>query len=405
MLSVDSIAASLRNTLSLGLFTGEHQCRDVISTWLTACVEESGRRNAGLAAGSPDSTLGKFEDFITWDSEPDASEVAQEDKEGKLAMVEQLGLLVEYLEMAILSPHDLHDEVHPAPKASVTEPSSGAATPKKGNKGAATPMNFPTLASLGPSKVDEESAAEAESQRIERVSRYNLSGVLGLTYVLGKLPSSIAWPERLNTLLASSGLWDMMRPTVPKHQVVACPPVRRALYGLLSVLISRFAGVFEEQLLPVVGSAVLTSVWRETDGSVWGGTTLSEALTTLLTRFRGVWTTEPLAATQASELPEQLEEDVDSDDESDDEDDEEDANDELQETDGESAEKPAEAPVEQVRYKLGQQAYNQFLVYLQRGCNGCPSEGYPTVLVVLSTLPSEVSRCIHARIYDSLRRP
>lgn len=383
MLSVTSIADSLRNTLALGLFGGEHQCRDVISTWLTACVEESGRRNAGLGAGSADSALGRFERFVTWETVTDEPETEEGGKDGKLPMVEQLGLLVEYLEMAIMNPHDLHDEVHPAPKASVTEPSSGAATPKKGAKGSATPNNFPSLASLGPSKVDEESAAEEESQKVERVSRYNLSGVVGLTYVLGKLPGSVDWPERLSNLLASSGLWDMLRPTVPKHQVVASPPVRRALYGLISILISRFPSIFEEKLLPVVGPAVLTSAWRETDGSVWGGTTLSEALTMLLTKFRGVWLLEPVTE---AHMNQQAEQDAESDDdESDDEDDNEDEG-----TDGEAVEEAIKAPVVEARYRLGTEAYNQFLVYLQRGCNGCPNEGYPTVLVVLSTLPAEV---------------
>lgn len=338
-----------------------------------------------MGAGSSDSALGRFERFVSWEAEKESSESEPEGTEGKLPMIEQLGLLVEYMEMAILNPHDLHDEVHPAPKASGTEPSSGTATPKKGGKAAVTPMNFPSLAALGPSKVDEETAAEEELQRVERVSRYNLSGVLGLTYVLGKLPESVEWPERLGGLLSSSGLWDMLRPAVPKHQVVATPPVRRALYGLLSILISRFPAIFGEKLLPVVGPAVLTSVWRESDGSVWGGTTVSEALTMLVTKFRGVWTMEPDAKTS---VPEQAEEDAESDEESDDD---EDDDEEPQETETEAVEEPKEVSAKPARYRMGTEAYNQFLVYLQRGCNGCPSEGYPTVLVILSTLPAEVS--------------
>jgi hypothetical protein len=109
----------------------------------------------------------------------------------------------------------------------------------------------------------------------------------------------------------------------------------------------------------------------------------------LVTKFRGVWTMEPDAKTS---IPEQQagqgEEDAESDEESDDD---EDDDEEPQETETEAVEEPKEVSAKPARYRMGTEAYNQFLVYLQRGCNGCPSEGYPTVLVILSTLPAEVS--------------
>jgi len=36
------------------------------------------------------------------------------------------------------------------------------------------------------------------------------------------------------------------------------------------------------------------------------------------------------------------------------------------------------------------EAYREFLQFLELGCAGSPVDGYPTVLVVLSTIPSSV---------------
>lgn len=42
--------------------------------------------------------------------------------------------------------------------------------------------------------------------------------------------------------------------------------------------------------------------------------------------------------------------------------------------------------------KQPSQAYLEFLQFLQLGCSGSPSQGYPTVVIVLSTIPSSVCR-------------
>lgn len=40
------------------------------------------------------------------------------------------------------------------------------------------------------------------------------------------------------------------------------------------------------------------------------------------------------------------------------------------------------------------QAYKEFLGFLELGCNGSPALGYPIVMLVISSLPSEVSSYI-----------
>lgn len=36
-------------------------------------------------------------------------------------------------------------------------------------------------------------------------------------------------------------------------------------------------------------------------------------------------------------------------------------------------------------------AYAEFLQFLELGCSGSPTQGYPTIVIILSTIPSSVS--------------
>lgn len=43
-------------------------------------------------------------------------------------------------------------------------------------------------------------------------------------------------------------------------------------------------------------------------------------------------------------------------------------------------------------------AYREFLQFLELGCSGSPSQGYPTIVIILSTIPSPVRS--NAQIMD-----
>ena len=51
--------------------------------------------------------------------------------------------------------------------------------------------------------------------------------------------------------------------------------------------------------------------------------------------------------------------------------------------------------------KQASQAYLEFLQFLQLGCSGSPLQGYPTVMIILSTIPSSV-RCLFLKPQCSL---
>jgi len=55
---------------------------------------------------------------------------------------------------------------------------------------------------------------------------------------------------------------------------------------------------------------------------------------------------------------------------------------------GQESDEKHERPPETIRPSL---AYQDFLQFLQLGCSGSPVEGYPTVVITLSTIPSSVS--------------
>ena len=290
-------------------------------------------------------------------------------------MLEQVGILVDFMHMALLAPHELYDEIHPAPKAE---------TPGAERRPAKAQAAPPSFFGLDQESTSTSAAAEEELQKADRVSRYNLSGINGLNYIVQHLPVDAVWPERLHQLLSSTSMWNMLRPATGEHGVsAAAPPVRRALYNLLAQLMSKFDGVFETEILPVAGPIVLMNVWTESDHSVWSGTAVQEAVTLLVTKYRQVWTlTGQESFNEGEQQQDEAQDDGDDDDEDEDHEGDEADDDEEQEKD---------TPASSHKESIGAQAYQRFLSYLQRGCNGSPIEGYPTVLVVLSTIPQDVS--------------
>lgn len=45
-------------------------------------------------------------------------------------------------------------------------------------------------------------------------------------------------------------------------------------------------------------------------------------------------------------------------------------------------------------------AYREFLEFLELGCGGSPLQGYPTIMIVISTLPSSVSDSIACAVQN-----
>ena len=70
----------------------------------------------------------------------------------------------------------------------------------------------------------------------------------------------------------------------------------------------------------------------------------------------------------------------------------EDEDDESDHDDDDAAKPPPSRP-STTALTSPSEAYTEFLQFLATGCSGSPTQGYPTVILILSTIPSSV--CIY----------
>lgn len=231
LLSIISIRSSIIDTLSLSLLPSS-QNRDILGSWLVAALEE-GKRSGG-------SGLKTWEDCTVWSESVEESSVA-----GRMNLTCQIVTLAEYLSLSILDPATLHHDIHPAPVASVELSTKGARV-------RAAPSD--------------EIPEEADEIIQERWARYRVGGLTGLAWVLPKQSTSA---KEVSRLLQDPQLWTTLSSVDPSLGL-SQPPVRRAAYALLSVLINVYPEeVAREGTLELLSKAVLGNCWLEKEATVW----------------------------------------------------------------------------------------------------------------------------------------
>ncbi|EIW76996.1 hypothetical protein CONPUDRAFT_157270 [Coniophora puteana RWD-64-598 SS2] len=150
-----------------------------------------------------------------------------------------------------------------------------------------------------------------------------------------------------------------------------------------------------EPLLSVLGPAVLRSAWVETDPGVRSA--ITRPVLIFLKEYPNAWLVDAEAAAAAGVSHDGDREDeekgeLEGGDEDEDEGTEDDGDESGEENDGEAlaATTSVKHPLAPTRRQLPSPAYTDFLSYLALGCAGSPIEGYPSVLIVLSTIPSSI---------------
>lgn len=257
MLSIPSIRSSTLESLSLSLLPGT-QNRDILGSWLVAALEE-GRRAGG-------SGLRGWTESTAWlDQDSTSSET------GEINLVPKLSELVRYLELSILDPPSLHDDIHPSPVQAAFQ-STKPQPPTKGKKKPPGPPATPTPAATS---TDDEEVAE------ERWTRYRVGGLGGLSWLLQQLAQRTKpLPEPLSTLLRNPYLWTAM--SVEEEDTLGGkqPVIRRAGYALLETLVNTFPAE-AEAVLETLAVAVLDNCWREREATVWetAGSAVAKFLT------------------------------------------------------------------------------------------------------------------------------
>ncbi|ODO06737.1 hypothetical protein I350_04096 [Cryptococcus amylolentus CBS 6273] len=344
LLSVPALRSSILESINLGFLPGT-QNRDVLGSWMVAALEE-GRRSGGAAIKS-------WEASTTWKS------TGEEDE--RIDISQQLAALVEYLTLSTVDPVTLHDNIQSAPVFS--ESASQAPTPKKNpNKAAKTKTPAPISRQVAtPVQAEDEEVVE------ERLVRYRVGGLVGLTSLLQSWTQlgSLELPADLISLLRNPGLWIALSPEIidkaenPGALGTAQPPIRRAAYSLLSVLITSFEKIIgEPEVLKMVSDAVLGGCWVEKEAAVW------EAAGPAVAKFVRKW--PECWIITAIDQP---------------------AKDEENSGDEAASENEQDVPTAKPEGPPVSPHYTSFLDFASTICPSIPGLTYPIILVVLSTLP------------------
>ncbi|KAF9818038.1 hypothetical protein IEO21_02999 [Rhodonia placenta] len=230
---------------------------------------------------------------------------------------------------------------------------------------------------------DEEASARArteeeEENELDRNARLRIGACGAAEWIINALAGSESTAKALTdeflAPFANPALWSALchAQTPPFVQIdgpgfgFAQPGVRRAAWSLLQTMLrSCKAGI--QGLVPVLSGAVLRSAWVEPDVNVRA--TMWQPLLTFLKDHPSAWEVEAISEQ------------------------EQDADDSNAESDGSEDEEEA-TPRKAIPKKSGtigpSQAYREFLQFLELGCGGVPLQGYPTVLIILATIPPTV---------------
>ncbi|GLB39355.1 putative ring finger [Lyophyllum shimeji] len=279
--------------------------------------------------------LKSWEDAISFESEQDR--VILDDR--------SLPSLVSFIQRATLDPNEVYNYLNPAPPVTPVPP------PKKGVR-----REEPEVAA----RVKVEDMEESEQDRKARLRISALGAIRRIIETLHAEP-----PEDILNFVKNPALWSSL------HHAERCPfidiesfghgqhNVRKSAWALLQTLLS-VPKARMEPLLPTLSVATLRSAWVEPDSTVHAA--MWQPLLKFLKEFPNAWEIERLYDY---------------------------ANEEGAAEDAESEDSEAEGE-KQAPLSKRSEAYQEFLRFLELGCNGSPLQGYPTVVIVVSTIPSSI---------------
>ncbi|KAF8317156.1 hypothetical protein DL93DRAFT_2055777 [Clavulina sp. PMI_390] len=292
--------------------------------------------------------------------------------------------LSELLCQALLAPEALFSSIFPpAPQVSQQAPSHGKRAP-----GSRVPPHTRTMSKDddAPKRSDMDEESEEDRKARSRI------GSLGATKWLissrhtkesapiRSLISRIISESHSFSVLAQSAhplLGDTSSPPAGFNQ----PLVRRSAWAALTVLIPYLNHESCAELIAPLSQTVLFSAWDEPDVSV--RSVMWEPLLTFLRAFPNAWI---LASTPTKEElePPNVNEDL-----SEDQEDEEDEPSDPTTAADDKGGKPPQSPADVVEPGASL-VFAHFRRFLELGFGGSPAQGYPTLVVILSTIPPAV---------------
>ncbi|TFK41660.1 hypothetical protein BDQ12DRAFT_678315 [Crucibulum laeve] len=323
------------------------QLEAILGTWCIAAHDVD--RSVASA------TLKAWKDAISYPGSPDTADrfVLNDNPRSSL---------VSFVQRTALDPSGAYAYLNPAP------PVVSTPIPKKSGRG------LPPVQKAEPESTRSK-AEEMEESESDRRARLRVGALGAIRWVLSISPSI---SEDTLSFLSNPVLWTAL------HHAESCPwveienfgfsqpIVRKSAWGLVqTLLVSQKTQL--QTLVPALSPAILRSAWVEPDSTVQS--VMWQPLLTFLKEFPSSWEIE-----RAQSL--KKDEDADEDDEDEDEDEDEDGEEKERQTKSkEPTASPSTAP---------SLAYLEFLQFLQLGCSGSPLQGYPTVVIILSTIPSSI---------------
>ncbi|KAG8943606.1 listerin E3 ubiquitin protein ligase 1 [Tulasnella sp. 424] len=316
-----------------------------------------------------------WDDFI-------ASQSTPSDNTSRAPSTFVIPLVASFVQLAIMAPNTIHQSLNPpAPEAPIA-PSRGL----KSGKSTPRPLTKPASNSTTGPDPDEEHEAD-------RNARYRVGALGALTWLLDFVqpvpPPSADDTETdphplssvvdnifdmLNDPLFWSSLYASTRPPWVEaegdaaRQTVfgtAQPEVRKSAWALIPILVRKWRAKLESSL-PVMSVAALRSAWVETDHGV--RISMFEPLLIFLKAYPSSWVLADPAYSSRSQVKDRQTDAAES------------SGDESEADDSHQAPPSTNSNM----------AYTEFLDFLKLGCGGSPVQGYPVVLVALSTIPEEV---------------
>ncbi|KAG6811117.1 hypothetical protein H0H92_008917 [Tricholoma furcatifolium] len=263
---------------------------------------------------------------------------------------DNLSSLVAFIQRAILDPNGVYTYLNPAPPVAPSPPT------KKGIR-----KEEP--------ETTRSKAEESEESDTDRKARLRIGGFGAIRRIVETLPNALS--DEILDFFKNPALWSSLyhAEQCPFFDIDSFghsqPNVRKSAWGLILSLLSAPKPQMES-LVPLLSVAVLRSAWVDPDPTVHA------VMWQPLLKF--------LKGKSVSEFPRAWEVERTHDYSKD-----EDEEDEDEEASDAEAEKPSSSP--STRQSV---AYQEFLQFLEHGCSGSPLQGYPTVVIIVSTIPSSI---------------
>ncbi|CAL1708694.1 unnamed protein product [Somion occarium] len=276
--------------------------------------------------------------------------------------------IVGFIQRVLLDPGGVYLYVNPP------QPAPQLPTVQRGKGGKSAQPVRKDAEPVSRAKPDEE-----EEKVDDRNARLRIGAFGAAEWILTTYSQSLRDEKEISKFLSlfdNAALWTSlyygeMAPFVP--EIVAFgwnqPGVRRSAWSFLQTLLRTFKSHLEP-LLPAISTAVLRSAWVEPDVSTRNA--MWAPLLTFLKEHPNAWDLELSSNSEGDE------------------------DEENEDSEGEN-----DTPKPQATTSTSpvSHAFQEFLGFLELGCSGSPLQGYPAIIIILST----ISPAIFATVQEPLQ--